>query len=115
MKGIFKIEEYLSERNSIVVKFCRLHSHKSIDEYSCKIVDCSDLDFHDYESFANSLMTKSGKRRIESQEERSGILEDNKPIKITGKFDIRDLIGKVIEGEVENYRRSILKMRKVDL
>ena len=65
MKGIFKIEEYLSERNSIVVKFCRLHSHKSIDEYSCKIVDCYDLDFHDYESFANSLMTKSGKRRIE--------------------------------------------------
>ena len=115
MKGIFKIEEYLSERNSIVVKFCRLHSHKSIDEYSCKIVDCSDLDFHDFESFANSLMTKSGKRRIESQEERSGILEENKPIKITGKFDIRDLIGKVIC--VKRIIRDVekLHMKRIEL
>ena len=33
MKAIIKIEEYLSDRDSIVVKVCKLHSPKPIDEY----------------------------------------------------------------------------------
>ena len=115
MKAIFKIDYYLSDQNNIAVKFCGSYSQKSIDEYPTRIVNCDDLDMHDYESFANSLMTKSGKKRIEEQEKKNSILEENKPVKITGKFDIRDLIGKVIEGESENYRRSLIKMRKVDL
>ena len=44
MKVILKIDEYLPEKNSVVVKTCRLHSHKSIDEFGAKVVSCDDLD-----------------------------------------------------------------------
>ena len=37
MKVIIKIDEYLSERNSVVFKTCRLNSHKPIDEYEAKV------------------------------------------------------------------------------
>ena len=47
MKSIIKIDEYLSDRNSIVVKICNLHSQKPIDDYTAKIVDCNDLDATD--------------------------------------------------------------------
>ena len=43
MKVIFKIEEYLPERNSIILKTCRLHSHKSIDDYFSVIVDLNNF------------------------------------------------------------------------
>ena len=33
MKVILKIDEYLPEKNSVVFKTCRLHCHKSIDEF----------------------------------------------------------------------------------
>ncbi len=116
MKGIFKIEEYFPDRNSISVKFCRPYSQKPIDEYTSRFFSCDDLDFYDAESFADSLMTKFGERRIEKQERKNGILEENKPVKVTDKFDIRDLIGKVIIGGSDRYRASIkIKMRKVDL
>ncbi len=115
MKGIFKIDEYFPDRNSISVKFCRLSSQKPIDEYRSRIVNCDGLDFFDFKSFADSLMTKSGNKRIESQEMRNGILEENKPVNVTGEFDIRDLIGKVIEGESDMNRSIKIKMRKVDL
>ena len=44
MKSIIKIDEYLSDRNSIVVKICNLHSQKPIDDYTAKIVDCDTND-----------------------------------------------------------------------
>ena len=39
MRTIFKIGKYNEDTNSISVKFCRLHSTKSIDDYSSKLVD----------------------------------------------------------------------------
>ena len=35
--------------------------------------------------------------------------------KITGEFSIEDLVGKTIECKVDNFRRSRLKMRRVEL
>ena len=115
MKGIFKIEAYLPERNSIIVKFCKLHSHKSIDEYTSKIVNCDDLDMTDCETFVDSLMQRVGNYKIEKQEEREPILEDNEPETVYGGLNIEDLVGRVIEGKVNPYRRYLIKMRKVDL
>ena len=39
MKYIIKILEYLSERDAVVMRACRLNSHKSIDEYPEKVFD----------------------------------------------------------------------------
>ena len=115
MKGIFKIEKYLPERNAISVKFCRLHAHKSIDEYSSKIVDCSNLNMIDAETFVDSLMQHSGVRRIDKQDEREPILEENECETIVGELNIEDLVGKVIEGKVHSSRKYDLKVRKVEL
>ena len=79
MKAIFKIEEYLQDRNSIVVKICRLHSHIPIDETSAKIVDCELLDLRDTDCFIDSLMKRSASRFIERQDEKQDILDENKP------------------------------------
>ena len=51
MKVILKIDEYLQEKNSVVVKTCRLYSHKSIDEFGAKVVNCDDLNMTDSETF----------------------------------------------------------------
>ena len=115
MKSIIKIDEYLSDRNSIVVKICNLHSQKPIDEYFSKIVDCDDLDTTDVEIFVDGLMKKSGARRIQTQEEKLPILKENVPEKVSGELDLQSLVGKVIEGKVDDWRKKPLKMRKVEL
>ena len=115
MKSIIKIDEYLSDRNSIVVKICNLHSQKPIDDYAAKIVDCDNLDTTDVEIFVDGLMKKSGSRRIQTQEEKLPILKENVPEKVSGEIDLQSLVGKVIEGKVDDWRKKPLKMRKVEL
>ena len=114
MKVIIKINEYLPERNSVVFKTCRLNSHKSIDEFEAKVVDCHDLNMTDCETFIESLVNKVSQNRIDTQDEKQGILESNKPVEITGELDFEKLIGVVVQGRVSN-RTRLLKMRKVDL
>ena len=115
MKAIIKIDEYLSDRDSIVVKVCKLHSPKPIDEYAAKIVDCDDLDTTDVEIFVDGLMKKFGSSRIKNQEEKLPILKQNIPEKVSGEIDLQSLVGKVIEGKVDDWRKKSLKMRKVEL
>ena len=118
MRTIFKIGEYNEDTNSIFVKFCRLHSTKSIDDYSGKVVNCDDLDVSTCESFVKSLMEKSGSRRITKEAESEPILDSNKSETITGKLNINDLVGKVIEANVEVVdprNRFMLSMRKIEL
>ena len=115
MKAIIKIDEYLSDRDSIVVKVCKLHSPKPIDEYAAKIVDCDDLDTTDVEIFVDGLMKKSGARRIQTQEEKLPILKENIPEQVSGELDLQSLVGKVIEGKVDNWRKKPLKMRRIEL
>ena len=43
MKVIIKILEYLSERDAVVLRTCCLNSHKPIDDYPEKVIDCFDL------------------------------------------------------------------------
>jgi len=115
MKAIIKIDEYLSDRDSIVVKVCKLHSPKPIDEYAAKIVDCDDLDTTDVEIFVDGLMKKFGSSRVVNQEEKLPILKENIPEKVNGELDFENIIGKVLEGKVDDWRKKALKMRKVEL
>ena len=115
MKSIIKIDEYLSDRNSIVVKVFNLHSQKPIDDYAAKIVDCDDLDTTDVDMFVDGLMKKFGSSRIKNQEEKLPILKQNIPEKLSGEIDLQSLVGKVIEGKVDDWRKKPLKMRKVEL
>ena len=115
MKVIIKIDEFLPERNSVVFKTCRLNSHKSIDEFEAKVVDCHDLNMTDCETFIESLINKVSNDRIESQDESEGILDSNIPNEITGELDFQKLIGVVVQGRLSNKINRRLKMRRIEL
>lgn len=115
MKIIYKIHRYNPETNRISVSFCNLKSSKPIDEYKSYAVDCNDLDMFDVQSFSESLIVKSGQRRIETQDEKLETIEQNIPQDINGIFDIRDLVGKVICVKGFDKKIKRLPMRRVNL
>ena len=114
MKIIFKITRHDPEDKVISVKICRLHSHKSIDEYKSKRVDYSGFDMFNSDTFIDSLIKKCG-HRIQNQDEKEKVLDDNVPSSIGDNFNIDNLIGKVIQGQSLGNKRSILKMTRIKL
>ena len=115
MKVIIKILEYLSERDAVVVRTCRLNSHKSIDEYPEKVVDCFDLSKTDTEDFIQSLVHKISVHLIDEQDENEGILDENKPIKPTGELDFEKIVGKLFEARPTTRKSRPLKVRRIEL
>ena len=115
MKIIFKIIRYDEQARSISVKFCYEKSRIPIDEYRAYAIDLKNLDTFDYESFSDSLIRKYGLRIVEEQENKNETIAENIPIKINDKFEIRDLVKKVVEGKYHKRQRFPLKMRRIEL
>ena len=113
MKAIFKIIEYLPETEQIVVRFARLHAPELIEKYNKKAINLSHLDCYDSESFVKSLMREVGNYQVKSNEEEEPIINESETI--SGKLDLSSLVGRTIECKVENDRKEILKMRRVEL
>ena len=113
MKVIIKIDEYLPERNSVVFKTCRLHSHKSIDEHIRVAVSCDRLDMTDFESFKYSLVNRLYEN-IQDDDEKQSILDDNIPIDVD-ELDFQKLVGKVFLADYIERSTRLLKMRRVYL
>ena len=115
MKIIFKIIRYDEQAQSISVKFCYEKSRKPIDEYRAYAINLKNLDTFDYESFSDSLIRKFGLRFVEEQEDKLDTITENIPTKIDDKFEVRDLIDKVVEGKYIRRKRFPLKMRRIEL
>ncbi len=115
MKVIIKILEYLSERDAVVLRTCRLNSHKSIDEYPEKVVDCYDLNKNDAEDFIQSLVHKISVHLIDEQDENEGILDENASTIPTGELDFEKMVGKVFQVRHTTRRINHLKMRRIEL
>ena len=113
MKAIFKIEEYLPETTQIVVRFARLHAPEPIENYNAVAIDYSKLDCYDSESFVRSIMREVGNYQIKKHEDKEPIVNESEFI--SGKLDLPSLVGKTIECKVENNKKQILKMRRVEL
>ena len=58
-------------------------------------------------------MRKFGNDMVKQQEEKEPIV--NEAETISGKLNFEDLVGKTIECKVENDRKQIIKMRRVEL
>ena len=114
MKIIFKITRHNPEEKVISVKICRLHSHKSINEYKSKRVDYSGFDMFDTETFVDSLIRKCG-HRIKNQDESEEILTSNQPFEVSKELDIDNMIDKVIISKLQDNYRGVLNMRRVIL
>ena len=112
---IYKITDYFPETNRIAVKLCREKSSKPIDDYNAVAINFEDIDTHDVESFSESLVNKSGLRRLDKQDRKITTLNENVSEKLDGKLNIRDLIGKVIGVEYPTKIYSKIKMRRVEL
>ena len=113
MKAIFKIIKYNPERQQIVVRFARLRAPESIEKYRKIAINLSHLDCYDSESFVKSLMRNFGNNMVKLQEEKEPII--NEAETISGKLNFEDLVGKTIECKVENDRKQLIKMRRVEL
>tara|TARA_B100000945_G_C20419736_1_gene617239 strand:+ start:336 stop:677 length:342 start_codon:yes stop_codon:yes gene_type:complete len=113
MKAIFKIIEYLPETTQIVVRFARLHAPELIEKYSKVAIDYSQLDCYDSDSFVKSLMRKVGNHMVKLQEDSEPII--NVVESMNDKLNIQNIVGKTIECKVDDSRRAILKMRRVEL
>ena len=113
MKAIFKIIEYLPETTQIVVRFARLHAPESIEKYNKVAINYSELDCYDSDSFVNSLMRKVGNHMVKLQEDSEPTI--NVVESMNDKLNIQDMVGKTIECKVDDSRRAILKMRRVEL
>ena len=112
---IYKITDFFPETDQIAVKFCREKSPIPIDDYNPIAINLKDLDAYDVESFSESLVDKSGLRRIDKQEKKLTTLDDNTPEKLDGDLNVRDLIGKVIGVEYPTKIYSKIKTRRVEL
>ena len=112
---IYKITDYFPESNRIAVKFGREKSSKPIDEYNAVAINFEDIDTYDVESFSESLVNKSGLRRLDKQDRKITTLDQNISEKLDGELNIRDLIGKVIGVEYPTKIYSKIKMRRVEL
>ena len=115
MKCIFKIEEYLPDTNQMVVRFARLHSPQHIDNYKAVAIDTTKLDFYDYDSFIESLMRNYGDSRSSMSEKKDSIVNDVEEVNIDTQFEVRDLIGKIIGCNSDDYKTQIIKMNRVEL
>ena len=113
MKAIFKIIKYKPETQQIVVRFARLRAPESIEKYRKIAVNLSHLDCYDSESFVKSLMRRFGNEMVKQQEEKEPII--NEAETISGELNFEDLVGKTIECKVENDKKQIIKMRRVEL
>ena len=113
MKAIFKIIEYLPETEQIVVRFARLHAPELIEKYNKVAINLSHLDCYNSESFVKSLMRRSGNHMVKQQEEEEPTI--NEAQTISGKLNLEELVGKTIECKIDNDRKEILKMRRVEL
>ena len=112
---IYKITDYFPETNQIAVKFCREKSPIPIDDYNAIAINLEEIDAYDVESFSESLVDKSGIRKLDKQDKKLTTLDENIPEKLDDKLDIRDLIGKVIGVNYPTKIYSKIKMRRVEL
>ena len=116
MKLLFRIDEYLPETQQIVVRICKSLSREPISAHNPSAIDLKNLDLYDCDTFVESIMRLFGDRAIRKDEEKYEIeLPYNKSERISGELNIAELVGKNIEADSENYRRSVLKMREVKL
>ena len=86
-----------------------------IDDYNSVVINFEDIDTHDIESFSESLVNKSGLRRLDKQDRKITTLDENISEKLDGELNIRDLIGRVIGVEYPTKIYGKIKMRRVEL
>ena len=60
-------------------------------------------------------MKRSASRFIERQDEKQVILDENKPIEMSGELDLSSMVGKVVMGKVDDWRKKPMSMRKIEL
>ena len=115
MKFIFKIEKYSPEENLIIVRTCDSRSKKSINEWKEVAVSLDDFDLHDSELFVDSLYRRLY-QRLEKQDDKEEILQDNIGEKIKGELNLKELEGRVIKcGYSTSKFIKPLRVRKIEL
>ena len=115
MKIAIKIEEYLSDTNQIVVRFCDAKSSKPINEHQASAINCSNLDCYNLDTFTSSIVKRYGIVSVKDQYEKSEIIESNKETYTNEELDLNQLVGQIIHQRYYEREINPLKMRKIEL
>tara|TARA_B100001989_G_C24412819_1_gene399951 strand:- start:438 stop:812 length:375 start_codon:yes stop_codon:yes gene_type:complete len=117
MKMIFKIEEYLSETNQVIIRYCRKNSPRPITDYPAKAVSTEQYDTSfDSQNLVESI-AQYGYKKVFTQEDKEITLPENTPVDIPNSLDIKDYVGKIICVEASDAQEMLRsrKMRRVDI
>ena len=79
------LADLMEETKEIAVRFARLRAPLHIEKYKRLLINYSDLDCYDAESFVEGLMRKVGDNMVKEQEKNEPII--NKAEKITANMD----------------------------
>ena len=86
----------------------------SVAESPTYAIDLNGFNLNDFDSFSNDLVQKFGLRISQNQEDRQETINENIPEEIHN-FDIKNMIGKVVEGKYYSRNRYPLKVRRVEI
>ena len=117
MKMIFKIEEYLSETNQVIIRYCRKNSPRPITDYPAKAVSTEQYDTSfDSQNLVESI-AQYGYKKVFTQEDKENTLPENTPVDIPNSLNIEDYIGKIICVEAKDAQELMRsrKMRRVEI
>ena len=117
MKMIFKIEEYLSETNQVIIRYCRKNSPRPITDYPAKAVSTEQYDTSfDSQNLVESI-AQYGYKKVFTQEDKENTLPENTPTDIPNSLNIEDYVGKIICVEAKDAQEMMRsrKMRRVNI
>ena len=117
MKMIFKIEEYLSETNQVIIRYCRKNSPRPITDYPAKAVSTEQYDTSfDSQNLVESI-AQYGYDKVFAQEEQELPHPENVPVDVPNSLDLRDYVGKVLCVETRDAKELMRsrKMRRVEI
>ena len=117
MKMIFKIEEYLSETNQVIIRYCRKNSPRPITDYPAKAVSTEQYDTSfDSQNLVESI-AQYGYKKVFTQEDKEITLPENTPVDIPNSLNIEDYVGKIICVEAKDAQEMMRsrKMRRVNI
>ena len=114
---IFKIEEYLSETNQVIIRYCRKNSPRPITDYPAKAVSTEQYDTSfDSQNLVESI-AQYGYKKVFTQEDKENTLPENTPTDIPNSLNIEDYVGKIICVEAKDAQEMMRsrKMRRVNI
>ena len=114
MNIIFKIVEYLSDTEKVIVKYARKNSHRSIDDHPSVALSCDVIDTTDHSNIVESI-SQYGEHILETDEKHEEVLESNKISSEIESSSLEDYVGKVYGTDTKGLWAKSKRLKRIDI